>query len=343
MAHAFNIALTDSSVHAYAQRFCFLNGPDRELNSQLRAAVLACKRPLPEERDADRIQLLDLAEQRRIAGELRERLHVPPELGLDARTVDAWIENLGWKVAAVPASARSVLVLGSESAREAIFLRHRLPDAKIVVTDFVDQRLPNVERALGVTFHQGDFNQLLEQHPGAFDAVFSNHVLEHLFEPDKTLRLIKRALTPSGVMVAALPLDGQPDAPFSAALNAAELHPLDMCTIDVGHPWKTNVSNLLVTLHETGFTDMRFSTREGYYSVAQRQFRSRDAFHRRARLGKLLNAALFGSTRGVLKRVFPETVPLPVLKLVFGLEHRVWFGSNRLKNEFSVECLVVAR
>ena len=69
---------------------------------------------------------------------------------------------------------------------------------------------------------------------------------------------------------------------------------------------------------------------------------SRTAFERRTRLGLFLNRALFGTARGVLKRVFPADVPPLLLKTVFGIEHRVWFGSNRLKNECSVECLVQA-
>ena len=49
-----------------------------------------------------------------------------------------------------------------------------------------------------------------------------------------------------------------------------------------------------------------------------------------------------GRVRGALKRVFPAEVPPLVLKLMFSIEHRTWFGFNRLKNEFSVECLVTA-
>lgn len=343
MAHAFNIRLDDARVHAYAQRYCFLHGPDSALNAQLREAVIACKRELPEERDASRVVLVSKADQRAIEAELLETLRVPPALGLSEATRRAWIKNLGWKVARVPRDARAVLVLGSATCREAIFIRHYLPAARIVCTDFEDARLPGVEAALEIEFHQGDFNQLLAQSAGAFDVVFSNHVLEHLFDPDQTLRLAKQALRPAGHMIAALPLDGQPSAPFSKVLNTSRLHPLDFCTVDVAHAWKTNVSAVLQSLTAAGFDYAEFSSRDETYSVAERQFRSRSAFERRAKLGLSLNAAVFGSVRSGLKRVFPREVPAIVLKVVFGIEHRVWFGSNRLKNDFSLECLVVAR
>jgi SAM-dependent methyltransferase len=343
MAHAFNIRLSDPRVHAYAQRYCFLNGPDLELNARLREAVIACTRRLPEERDANRIEFLSTEKQRAIEAELVETLRVPASIGVTEVTRRDWIKNLGWKVARVPLDARSVLVLGSATCREAIFLRHRLPHARIVCTDFEDARLPNIERALDVEFHAGDFNELLAQHAGAFDVVFSNHVLEHLFDPDETLRLAKRALSPQGRMIAALPLDGQPNAPFSSVLDTAQLHPLDMCTVDVGHAWKTNVSAVLSALTAAGFTHAEFSSRESAYSVAERRFANRNAFERRAKLGLALNRAVFGAVRSGLKRIFPRDVPPLVLKTVFGIEHRVWFGSNRLKNEFSLECLVVAR
>jgi SAM-dependent methyltransferase len=343
MGHAFNIRLDDPSVHAYAQRFCFLNGPDPALNRRLRRAVLEHKLELTEEADAERIQLLDVASQRALNAQLTASLRVPPELGISEDTRRAWIKNLGWKVARVPREARSVLVLGSATCREAVFLRHHLPDARIVCTDFVDQRIPGIERALGIEFHAGDFHALLAANPVAFDVVFSNHVLEHLFDPGKTLAHLRAALAPGGCMVAALPLDGQPGTPFSAALNASELHPLDMCTVDVGHAWKTNVSELLRALRAAGFEASEFSGRDGVFSVADREFGDRRAFERHARLGLWLNRALFASVRGALKRIFPSEVPALALKVVFGVEHRVWFGSNRLKNDFSIECLVVAK
>lgn len=343
MACSFNIRLPDPRLHAYAQKYCFLNGPNPELNRFLRQAVLDSTVPLAEERDAARIEFLSLDAQRQIEEELRAQLHVPREFTLSDAVVGEWIRNLGWKVAAIPRSARSVLVLGSATCREALFIRHRLPQARIVCADFEDSRLDNVERALNVEFRHGDFNDLLAEHVGSFDVVFSNHVLEHLFDPGRTLRLARRALTPEGCLVSALPLDGQLKTPFSQVLNARTLHPLDVYTVDVAHAWKTNVSELLRELRAAGFTEFALTGRDKYYSVADRVCADRRAFERRARIGLFWNRALFGSARAVLKRVFPAEVPRLVMKLAFGVEQRVWFGANRLKNEFSIECLVVAR
>jgi SAM-dependent methyltransferase len=343
MSHAYNIRLQDSQVHAYAQEHCFLNGPDHALNRRLRSAVTAAAIALTPERDSDKITWIELREQHRIEQELAAQLFVPPQFGLKKKTLDQWIANLGWKVRMIPETARSVLVLGSATCREALFIRQRLPHAHIVCTDFVDDRLPQVESLLGVEFHRGDFNQLLEAHRGEFDVVFSNHVLEHLFDPSKTLALACRALSPTGAFIAALPLDGQPDTPFSTALARSPLHPLDMCTVDVAHAWKTNVTDLLEKLSAAGFQSIQLTGRDGHFSVADRVFRTRKAFERRRHLGLLLNRFAFVSTRAALKQLFPNEVPLSVLKTVFGIEHRTWFGSNRLKNEFSIECLLTAR
>lgn len=240
----------------------------------------------------------------------------------------------GGEQASIPRDARSVLIRESAACREAIFVRHRLPAARIVCTDFEDARLPNVEAALDIEFHAGDFNALLAANEGHFDVVFSNHVLEHLFDPERTLKLTTRALAAEGRMIAALALDAQPSMPFSSVLDADDLHPLDLCMVDVAHACKTNVSAILEALEAADYRDAQFSTRDRVFSVAERQFQNRSAFERRAKLGMRLNRALFASTRGGLKRVFPRQVPRLVLKAVFGIEKRVWFGSNRLKNDF---------
>lgn len=65
MPHAFNIRLDDARVHAYAQRYCFLNRPDVELNARLREVVIASTRALPEERDASRIEFVSRARNAR--------------------------------------------------------------------------------------------------------------------------------------------------------------------------------------------------------------------------------------------------------------------------------------
>lgn len=342
MGHAFNIRLKDSALHGYAQKYCFLNGPNAELNRLLLTTLSASTVQLSEERDSHRMTFLNSDEQGRIEDELFGDLNVPDELGIRSKRQQL-IRSLGWKVAAIPRHAKDVLVLGSSTCREAILIRHWLPKARIVCVDFEDARLPNIEQLLDVRFHQADFNSVLEDSPSAFDVVFSNHVLEHLFEPQRTLRLAKQALRTDGALVSALPLDGQPSTPFSDVLDSQELHPLDLCTVDVAHAWKTNVSELLSTLYAAGFSSTEFRGRDKYFSVADRQFTDRKAFDRRARRGLLLNRMLFGSTRAALKLVFRRDVPRAVSRLVFGTEHRVWFGSNRLKNDFSIECLLVAR
>jgi SAM-dependent methyltransferase len=329
-------------VHAYAQKHWPLNGPSPAMNQSLRKAVLESTIELDEELDEQLMLFLDVEEQKRIVREITTNLKVPAEIGINGKIINDWIVNLGWKVNTIPKDAKDVLVIGSASCREALFIRHLLPHAKITCVDFVDARIPNIELVLNIKFIAGDFNDLLASGE-KFDVVFSNHVLEHLFDPGKTLRLIKSALRDRGCLISAMPLDGQPNVPFSETLNRKNLHPLDFCTVDVAHGWKTNITNLLRELRASGFSEINFQGRDKHYSVLEHTFPNKDAFERRARLGVKLNRIFFASGRGVLKKVFPDQVPLPVMKIVFGIERRFWFGSNRLKNEFSVECLVTAR
>src|SRR5262249_8248532 len=91
--------------------------------------------------------------------------------------------------------------------------------------------------ALDLRFVRGHFNDFLVQHLESFDAVFCNHVLEHLYEPELTLRLLLRCLKPNGSLIAGLPMEGCPDGVFAGdmrriASNPCALHPLDIGILD---------------------------------------------------------------------------------------------------------------
>jgi SAM-dependent methyltransferase len=101
---------------------------------------------------------------------------------------------------------RSVLVIGSATCREVIFIRHRWPTKRILCADFEGASLPNIESALEIEFGARNFNARLADNGGQFDVVFSSHVLEHLFDPNRTSGLARRGLTPNGQLIAAVPL-----------------------------------------------------------------------------------------------------------------------------------------
>jgi 2-polyprenyl-3-methyl-5-hydroxy-6-metoxy-1,4-benzoquinol methylase len=53
---------------------------------------------------------------------------------------------------------------------------------------------------------EGDFNSIYEQLPkGHFDCIIFNDVLEHLYTPWETIKLVKSLLSPTGVLVTSIP------------------------------------------------------------------------------------------------------------------------------------------
>ncbi|MBX3405465.1 MAG: class I SAM-dependent methyltransferase [Phycisphaeraceae bacterium] len=60
----------------------------------------------------------------------------------------------------------------------------------------------------GPAYHVGEVQTLLPARAGAFDAVFSSEVIEHLFDVEGYLRSINRLLKPRGVLVLTTPYHG---------------------------------------------------------------------------------------------------------------------------------------
>jgi 2-polyprenyl-6-hydroxyphenyl methylase/3-demethylubiquinone-9 3-methyltransferase len=60
----------------------------------------------------------------------------------------------------------------------------------------------------GPVYHVGEAQALLPSRAGAFDAVFSSEVIEHLFDVEGYLRSINRLLKPRGALVLTTPYHG---------------------------------------------------------------------------------------------------------------------------------------
>lgn len=60
----------------------------------------------------------------------------------------------------------------------------------------------------GPEYHVGEVSAMLPARQGAFDAVFSSEVIEHLFDVEGYLRSINRLLKPRGVLVLTTPYHG---------------------------------------------------------------------------------------------------------------------------------------
>lgn len=338
MNSAIQIRILDKPVQAYLQRHPFGFGYESEMN---RAALANLRQGLrvrppaeslePYMADPDKPDLT--RDEKRSIHHWFERLAVP-----SPQRQWGW-SGLAWKVARIPRSARTVLSIGCGGGVELILIRALLPEAKLVSIDFQDSVPETVKSALALRFVKGHFNDFLSQRGDSFDAVFCNHVLEHLYEPEATLGLLRERLTADGCLVAGLPMEGCDDGVFSKAMrrmtsNPASLHPMDLGILDAGHAWKTNPVDLRKTLKELGFGEVILHSR-----IMKRPAAAAVARH----TGVVLYASSFGIGRRCLKLIFPGQPPDWVARGFLAAERRCWFGANRLKNRFAREALVVAR
>lgn len=255
-----------------------------------------------------------------------------------------WFTDYLWKMHGVPPDARHILSIGCGSGLELLFLAARCPQARITAIDWVDNLSPRIAQVTGVKFVAGDLNRIMEILEGGFDIVFSNHVLEHFYEPEVMLDRLRRLLRPGGRLVAALPLDGAPDGPFAGflrhrAANPAGLHPMDLSILDLGHPWKTEPGDLAATLQSSGFDHVQMFRRP-WQPVRPPPSGDNPALRSR-RLYQGLNG-LFRLAAGLIRRLYPDECPRLLVRLLFALERQVPFGANRLINALSPEVLVTA-
>jgi SAM-dependent methyltransferase len=193
-----------------------------------------------------------------------------------------------------------------------------------------------MKAGLGLQFVQGHFNDFLARNQRRFDAVFCNHVLEHVYEPEVTLGLIRCSLKPGGHLVAGLPMEGCPDGLFARAMRRmaaapSALHIMDVGILDAGHAWKTNPPDLKATLEGEGFMRVELYLRQPANTMARRA------------VGLLLYASTFGLARRAFKLLPSGVIPDMLVRAFLAAERRCWFGANRLKNRFAKEVLVVGK
>ena len=346
---AFLIRLPDPKHQAYVQKNPFLNGPDRALNRDLRAAWHASleTRALP--RVPFTHELIDVPLDAILADDDRAAVTKACALvGLDdaetRRIVNVW----GWKVARAPRTARRILSIGCGMGHELLVLRALFPDAELHGVDY-DVVVPSEWRK---TLDLGDLRsqhieEYLSEHRSTFDLVFSNHSLEHLSSPDQTLRLVREALAPGGSCVSALPLEADESNPFLRELlaiaemrNEADRH-LDFELINPGHAWKTNREDVAATFHASGFRDIRMFTRAKYPSYLQPPTHV-SRLRRMLVVGRLLERLTLRPLRQGLRRVYPGEMPYVAIKAYYTIAGRCWFSRLRLIHNLMHEVLVVA-
>jgi SAM-dependent methyltransferase len=335
------IRITDPNLQVYLQKYPFASGPDPETNNHCRHAI---SRSIETRQAGLPGGVISLKEDEiKWSFEESSRLETMMEkVGIDGSERQILIEEYKWKVAFIPRNIKRVLVIGCGSGEELLFVHSVCPSASITAIDLRDILKPEIKKLLKVDFICGNIYDLHDNLSSSFDLIFSNHTFEHMYDPYGMLSFC--AQVPSS-FVAALPMDMARDAVFSKiilnfALDPAKIHPLDFIKIDAGHPWKTNETDLRTTLTAAGFTDIKLYAR--YDHISRTFTGGRKKFKVQKYIGYLLNRLILGTMRSVMKIIFPKAMPEMLVRLFFSFENRLWFGSNRLKNTFAPEVLIIA-
>jgi SAM-dependent methyltransferase len=347
---ALEIRVTEPELQAYLQRYPFASGPDEDLNRRGRAASLAgiALRPATPTISPTQLLLADSvlpAEHEAVARQLMTAI------GISEAVQAIHADDFAWEANLVPRSAKNVLVMGCGDGIELIFLRAVLPNARLTAVDYYDSLLPGLKETVDVNLHVGDLSVLLPSLPRDFDLVYSNHTMEHLFDPDETITTLRSLLVPGGCLVSVFPMHGSPGSPWAgyARRVAAEkrtvhppLHPIDFVSIDLGHPWKTNAGDVARTFAAAGFSSTELFQRQGHLSRAL--VRESGVYERERKRQMLLNLWLLAPTRWLIRHLFPARhTPNFIIRLWFALERRVPFGTNTVMNRYTDEVLVRAQ
>ena len=335
--------VSDRSLHQYMQQYPYCTGPDEELNQKCFAAL---RRDIeirwPKNRwPMEPLRRSELVDEESIQAAASKLLQT---IGLSEVECADRLRGRAWKVCLARPDAESILALGCGEGDEIASLRARAPRSRIVGLDWIAKCLPGLLDAAEAEFVQGDFDDLLLERPSAFDLVFSNHVIEHSFEPETLLRSIHACLKPGGRLVSALPLEAATGDPIfekvlSLAKDPSRVQRSDMFILSVGHPYKTNASDLAQTLFAAGFKEVRVAYRPWRPTLDDSldidvldESRARHMRLYRASTGLLLRMA-----NGVFR-----DPPLAALRVWGAIDSRWPFGLTRMRTHKTIEAVVVA-
>ena len=342
---AVRMGVQDPRLQEYIQRYPFLTGPNEDTNLRAFGELRKGIRTTTSQGEfaIETYPHADLGlskEQNDIA------CGILKSVGLDEAAVQEAEHDFAWRSKLIPENCTSVLCLGSGSGEELAFLRARAPHARIVVMDYVKKVWPGLLEALQAEFIQCDLVAELQTQPNQYDAVFSNHTLEHQFDPDKVLRLIHQRLVTGGVLVSGMPMDAAQSIPLWSLVEErcsapSKLHLIDMGLLDPGHPWKTNAADLHNTLQMSGYSKIRLLQRSDVpYRTPKTQASANSNFYKPVL--QFLHVGALDAVRLGIRAMFKTTVPLVVRRTLVALERRVPFGANRLKNRYAPDIVFSA-
>jgi SAM-dependent methyltransferase len=261
------LSFQDEEQRAYMQAYPFLNGPRRAMNLRLLAQLpdaISIRQPAAG-CEVERFSEEELRLRPEVEGRLRSLL---AGAGCRSDEIASALKRLAWKVAEVPADARSILAIGCGDGLELIFLRAAAPHARISAVDWSDRLKPEIKKLTDTQFQSGNIIGYVEETVEKFDLIFSNHVIEHMYNPDEVLELLGARLEKDGIMLAALPLDGTLASMWNDLdKSGASKSLLELGDFDLGHPWKTTAADAFETMLAAGFHHVRLIQKQGMINV----------------------------------------------------------------------------
>lgn len=245
---------------AYIQKHPYLDGPDEALNARLllktRENWTLVEIPPPHAMEVVALEesLFGLSENL-----VAERKRRPADDPLAWRPA---FEAYAWKVNMIPMGADRILSIGCGSAAEIGAMRCMGRGLRIHAVDFRRGFSEEVCRRYDFQFECGSWLEYLRATRLSFDAAFSNHCMEHIYnDPTEVLRRVASVLVKGGAYVFAMPIERSASNPYARAfprLLAPRIYPWMLDAVDCGHPWKTDLPEIAWRLREAGFSSVEF-------------------------------------------------------------------------------------
>lgn len=349
---AYLVGLTEARVRYYAQARTLAGETDPGIFREAVDSFRANFGVRPQGGDGTRGQIVDLSgDEADPDGHFRETVgEYFARLGIDAKEAESLFRDYGWKMRQLPDGVGRILSVGCGGGRELIFLRSRYPEAQIVALDYgmgVEGGSGTLD-ILGVEFVAGDIfesTKKLGADGPRFDLIFSNHVIEHFYDPDEQISELCSLLKAGGLFTAGVPLDAYPlsDLLAERSRDPQSTNALDIDWLDLRHPWKTNEADLARTLLGAGMGSVVLFRRVHHANNSKCEVDlSLEGCTQREMRARRIESLTLQPWIGAMKLLFGRNPPRRLARLVFAMNRRLWFGRYRLKCDIQPEVFATA-
>ncbi len=333
----------------YAQQKWSLTGPNKKLNEKLleeiRSSTVFRNEGYSDYKMTSLPKSPSTITKRQLVKDifyLGEKVDFPKSIVKKISQHHAWkIERIGIK------NPKKILAVGVSNGGELIALRAMYPRAEIFVCDWIISLSKKMIDELNIKNVKKSTICEYLKHNNEFDIIYTNHVLEHMFNPDETISLLFKSLKKGGVLSSGMPLEGDVRNPLKNRTirllsGKAFYRKFNMGTVNIGHPWKTTYSDLCLTLRRSGFKKIEFFKFDDYtaaWHIVNPLPKEKVAKNLKIRL--ILEKLIFGTIRNIFYKI--DKVPNIILRVYYNFMHASWFGESRIVADFTPEVFFVAK